>query len=90
MTTPKDAQVKPQDGKTLMDVFAYIGIVLTIAGQCIIGFNYIGGQACWLVSNLLYLTKAFGQNMGKSEIVRNVCMTGITAGLMIFYTLANL
>lgn len=67
----------------IYEAMGYIGLALTVAGQVVIGINYMGGQACWLIANALYLTKAFKQDLGKAEIVRNVCMSALTAGLMV-------
>lgn len=65
------------------EIAGYAGLALTIAGQVVIGINYMGGQSCWLIANALYLAKAAKQDMGKAEIVRNVAMSALTAGLMI-------
>lgn len=65
------------------EAMGYIGLALTVAGQVVIGIDYMGGQACWLVANGLYLTKAVKQDLGKAEIVRNVCMSALTTGLMV-------
>lgn len=73
----------------LMETFGYAGLALTILGQCVIGINYLVGQGCWLLANGLYLTKAFKQDLGRAEIVRNVAMSAITAGLMIIYWFMN-
>lgn len=80
MTNTNDTKAK---NNNFWEIAGYAGLALTIAGQVVIGINYMGGQACWLVANALYLSKAFKQDLGKAEIVRNVAMSALTAGLMI-------
>lgn len=67
----------------IYEAMGYAGLALTVAGQVVIGIDYLLGQTCWLVANGLYLTKAAKQNLGKAEMVRNVAMSALTAGLMV-------
>lgn len=67
----------------IYEAMGYVGLALTIAGQVVIGIDYMAGQACWLIANGLYLTKAAKQNLGRAEMVRNVAMSALTAGLMV-------
>lgn len=66
----------------------YLGLMLTIIGQCLVGIFYLAGQGCWLLANALYLTKAVKQDLGRAEIVRNCAMFALTFGLMIIYQFA--
>ncbi len=68
-----------------LEGLGYCGLALTIIGQCVIGISYLCGQGCWLIANWCYLIKAIKQDLGRAEIIRNICMSAITAGLMIFY-----
>ena len=81
----ENIQEKKEKGINWLEGLGYCGLALTIIGQCVIGISYLCGQGCWLVANGCYLIKAVKQNLGKAEIIRNLCMSAITAGLMIFY-----
>ena len=78
-------QEKKEKGINWLEGLGYCGLALTIIGQCVIGISYLCGQSCWLVANGCYLIKAVKQDLGRAEIVRNVALSAITAGLMIFY-----
>lgn len=67
----------------IYETMGYAGLALTVLGQICVGVDYMLGQTCWLVANGLYLTKAVKQDLGKAEMVRNVCMSALTAGLMV-------
>jgi hypothetical protein len=68
-----------------LEIIGYVGLILTVIGQILVGYFYLAGLACWLVANILYLLKACGQNLGKAEVMRNVIMLGITGGLMLLW-----
>lgn len=72
-----------ENNAMVWEVAGYAGLALTILGQVVIGVNYLGGQGCWLVANALYLSKAYAQDLGRAEMVRNVAMSALTAGLMV-------
>jgi len=65
------------------EVMGYVAIALTVIGQIAINVSALAGQSLWMIANVLYLTKAVKQNMGKAEVVRNVIMSAITTGLII-------
>lgn len=71
-----------------MEFFGYCGIALTIAGQITVGANYLLGQTCWLIANILFITKAVKQQQGKAEVTRNVVMLAITTGLIVAYSIS--
>ena len=81
----ENIQEKKEKGINWLENLGYCGLALTIIGQCIIGISYLCGQGCWLVANGCYLIKAVKQDLGRAEIIRNVALSAITAGLMIFY-----
>lgn len=66
----------------LMDVFTYVAIGLTIIGQIAVGYSYLCGLTLWMIANVLYLIVAVVAEQGRTEIVRNVCMSAITLGLI--------
>lgn len=67
----------------IYEVMGYVAIALTVIGQIAINVSALAGQSLWMVANVLYLTKAVKQNMGRAEIIRNVIMSAITTGLII-------
>lgn len=67
----------------MYNVMSYAAIALTIVGQIIASGSYLCGLACWMLANILFLVVAVGSHLGKAEIIRNVCMSAITAGLII-------
>lgn len=70
-----------------MEACGYAAIALTVIGQVVIGGNYLLGQGLWLVANGLYLIKAVKQQAGRAEIVRNVIMSALTFGLMVYWVI---
>lgn len=71
----------------MFEMCGYVAIALTVFGQVVINISALGGQTIWMVANLLYLVKAFGQNLGKAEITRNFVMSGVTTGLIVLNVL---
>lgn len=64
------------------EVMGFAGIALTVIGQILCVESALMGQTMWMIANVLYLTKAVKQKMGKAEIVRNVVMSAVTCGLI--------
>jgi hypothetical protein len=65
------------------EVMGFVGIALTVIGQILCVESALMGQTMWMIANVLYLTKAVKQKMGKAEIVRNVVMSAVTCGLIV-------
>lgn len=84
MNEIKNVREMPQQKKSmnLMEIFGFVAIGLTICGQIAVNVSPLLGQGLWLVSNVLFLTKAIKQDMGRAEITRNVTMLALTVGLV--------
>ena len=67
----------------------YLNLALTIVGQCIIGASYFVGQFIWLVANLIAVIRDIILHRPAADIVRDVAMTALTAGLIGFYLLGG-
>lgn len=65
----------------------YIVLALTIAGQIIIGADYIFGQIAWLVANIIAVVRDFILKRPHGDIVKDAAMTGLTVGLITAYLL---
>lgn len=59
----------------------------TIAGQVIIGASFIFGQVIWLICNITALVRDFVLHRPPADKIKNAALTGITAGLIIAFTL---
>ena len=63
---------------------AYIVIVLTVIGQCVVGANFYFGQFAFLIANLLGCTRDIVLKRPRADKVKNFTFLGITAGLILF------
>lgn len=66
----------------MYNVMSYAAIALTIIGQIIASGSYLCGLACWMLANILSLIVAMSNHSGE-VVICNVCMSAITAGLII-------
>lgn len=60
-------------------------LAMTIAGQIIMGSNYIIAQSIWLIANCITITRDFVLKRPAADKIKNICLTAITAGLIIIY-----
>lgn len=70
------------DNEKLWERVMYLILALTVAGQVIINMNALAGQTVWLVANVLAVTRNVMLKRPASDMVKDVCMLGITAGLI--------
>lgn len=64
----------------------YIVLGLTIVGQVITNvpmWGVLAAQSVWLVSNLIATVRDFILKRPTADKVKNICLTGITIGLVI-------
>lgn len=59
----------------------YLNLALTIVGQVVIGGSYLLGQGVWLIANCIAVIR--------DVVVKDVAMTALTAGLIVFYLLGG-
>ena len=63
---------------------AYISIVFTVIGQCVVGGNFYIGQAGFLIANIVNVGRDFALDRPAADKVKNVTFLGITIGIIIF------
>ena len=64
----------------------YFVLGLTIVGQVITNvpmWGVLAAQSVWLVSNLIATVRDFILKRPTADKVKNICLTGITVGLVI-------
>ena len=67
----------------------YLNLALTIVGQVVIGGSYLIGQGVWLVANCIAVIRDVVLKRPAADIVKDVAMTALTAGLIVFYLLGG-
>ncbi len=63
---------------------AYMAIVMTVIGQCVMGVNFYFGQGAYFVANCINCTRDMILKRPKADKVKNFTFLGITIGLMLF------
>ena len=83
----------PQEQKStarkVWENLQYMNLALTIGGQVIIGGSYLIGQGAWLIANIIAVARDIVLKRPAADIVKDVCMTALTAGLIVFYLLGG-
>lgn len=73
-----------KDRKTLIwENLQLIGLALTIVGQITVGAWFLVGQGLWFVSNIIAVSRDFVLKRPAADKIKNITLTGITAGLII-------
>lgn len=67
------------------EVIGYLTLALCVVGQIAVGYIYIPAQCLYLVANILAVARDFALVLPKANKVKDICFTGITAGLIIIY-----
>lgn len=60
----------------------YLILGLTIAGQVVINLSALAGQTLWLLANILAVIRNWQLGRPAADMVKDVCMLAITAGLI--------
>lgn len=60
-----------------------LGLTLTIIGQITVGAWFLLGQGLWLIANLIAVTRNFVLKRAMADKVKDITLTGITAGLIV-------
>lgn len=66
-----------------------LNLAMTIAGQVLVGGNYLIGQGIWFVANVIALVRDFVLKRPVADKIKNTCMTALTAGLIVFYLIGG-
>lgn len=93
MNQIQNVREMPTEEKTLArkvwENLQYLNLALTIGGQCLIGASYLIGQTAWLIANLIAVARDVILRRPAADVVRDVAMTALTAGLIGFYLLGG-
>ena len=85
----RETQERPSLWAQIWTQAQYLNLALTIAGQVVIGGSYLLGQGVWLVANCIAVIRDVVLKRPAADVVRDVAMTALTAGLMVFYLLGG-
>lgn len=89
VTNVRETQERPSIWAQVWTQAQYLNLALTIAGQCVIGASYLIGQTAWLIANLIAVARDVILRRPAADVVRDVAMTALTAGLIAVYLLGG-
>ena len=75
--------MKKKTVKKFWEIVNYIALVGLVVGQITIGFFFYVGQITFLATDIVILIRSIAIKQNKSDIIKNVCMTAIAAGVLI-------
>ncbi|MBO7132087.1 hypothetical protein J6V85_02390 [Candidatus Saccharibacteria bacterium] len=79
--------MKKKTVKKFWEIVNYIALVGLVVGQITIGFFFYVGQITFLATDIVILIRSIAIKQNKSDIIKNVCMTAIAAGVLIIKNL---
>lgn len=85
----KQQQQEKTTARKVWENLQYLNLALTIAGQVVIGGSYLIGQGVWLIANLIAVGRDITLKRPMADLVRDVAMTALTVGLIVFYLLGG-
>lgn len=85
----KQQQQEKTTARKIWENLQYLNLALTIAGQVVIGGSYLIGQGVWLIANLIAVGRDITLKRPMADLVRDVAMTALTVGLIVFYLLGG-
>ena len=80
---------KKSTARKVWENLQYLNLAMTIAGQVVIGGSYLLGQGVWLAANLIAVGRDIALHRPAADVVKDVAMTALTAGLIVFYLLGG-
>lgn len=93
MNQIENVREMPTEEKTLArkvwENLQYLNLGMTIAGQVVIGGSYLLGQGVWLAANIIAVARDVALKRPAADVVKDVAMTALTAGLIVFYLLGG-
>lgn len=89
ITNVRETASKKSTARKVWENLQYLNLALTIAGQVVIGGSYLLGQGVWLVANCIAVIRDVVLKRPAADVVRDVAMTALTAGLIVFYLLGG-
>lgn len=89
VTNVRETQERPSIWAQVWTQAQYLNLTLTIVGQILVGSTYLLGQMMWLIANLIAVARDVILRRPAADVVRDVAMTALTAGLIGFYLLGG-
>lgn len=89
ITNVRETASEKSTARKVWENLQYLNLALTIAGQCIIGASYLIGQGVWLIANCIAVIRDVVLKRPAADVVKDVAMTALTAGLIVFYLLGG-
>lgn len=80
---------KKSTARKVWENLQYLNLAMTIVGQVVIGGSYLLGQGVWLVANCIAVIRDVVLKRPAADVVKDVAMTALTAGLIGFYLLGG-
>ena len=74
---------KVWNSQNFWEGIGYLTLLLCIFGQVTVGYWYLLAQGVYLTSNICSVVRDFAMKLPKSNIVKDIAFTGITAGLIV-------
>ena len=65
------------------EIIGYLILACCVVGQVNVGYWYLLAQAVYLAANGLGIIRDIALKLPKSNLVRDICFTAITIGLII-------
>ena len=88
-TAPTNAHEESTLARKVWENLQLLNLAMTIAGQVLVGGNYLIGQGIWFVANVIALVRDFVLKRPVADKIKNTCMTALTAGLIAFYLIGG-
>lgn len=88
-TNGRETRERPSVWTQVWTQAQYLNLALTIAGQCLVGASYLIGQTAWLIANTIAVIRDIVLHRPAADVVKDVAMTALTAGLIGFYLLGG-
>ena len=85
----RETQERPSIWAQVWTQAQYLNLALTIAGQCIVGASFLIGQGVWLVANCIAVIRDVVLKRPAADVIKDVAMTALTAGLIAVYLLGG-
>lgn len=70
--------------KRILVDLAYVSIVFTVLGQCIVGGSFYIGQVGFLIANTVNIVRDFALKRPAADKIKNVTFWAITVGIIFF------
>ena len=88
VTNVRETASEKNTARKMWENLQYLNLALTVAGQVLVVY-YLIGQTIWLVANCIAVIRDVVLKRPAADVVKDVAMTALTAGLIVFYLLGG-